>query len=103
MRSPSIWTVTPVDPVVGGREPLPKFEDASYCPELIRLARPQTDLNVFSKIAADAGLAGTHLEDSESPKFDTFTPIQGFLDAFKDGFDYLLCFGLRKARLVDDI
>ncbi|HWW96462.1 MAG TPA: hypothetical protein VNY74_02155 [Edaphobacter sp.] len=43
------------------------------------------DLGTCSRIAADAGFAWLHGEDTEAPQFDAVTRDEGLLHAVKNG------------------
>jgi hypothetical protein len=44
-----------------------------------------------ARIAANAGLAGPHVEYAKTSELDTLTRRQSLLQAFKDGIDRCLC------------
>jgi hypothetical protein len=59
-------------------------------------------LGASARIAADAGLARTDIEDSETPQFDSIALRQSLFHALEDGFHSHFSFGLGNARLVHD-
>src|SRR4051794_1059532 len=71
------------------------------------LAGRNADLCAGARVAADAGLARTHVEDAEAAKFDAVALGERFLHGLEDGLNGHLGFCLGDAGLghhfVDDV
>ena len=66
------------------------------------LAWSDGDLRAGARIAADAGLARSDVEDSKAPQLDAFPSRQRLLQALKDSVDCGLGLVARKAGPLDD-
>src|SRR5579871_604504 len=66
-----------------------------------RLPGRNGDFGARARIAPDAGLAWTHVEDSETTKLDALAAAQRSLHALENGLDGHLGLGFRDAGLVD--
>jgi hypothetical protein len=89
----------------------PEFPDVSVLIDGLQLfARFKThgfagwnaDLGSCARVAADTGLAGTHVEHSEAAQFDAIALGQGLLHALEDGFHGHLSLRFGDARLIHD-
>src|ERR1051326_2248061 len=67
-----------------------------------RFARRNGNFSPSTRIAADACLARTHVENAKSPQFNTIALGQRLLHAFEDSFDGHFRFGFGDSGFVYD-
>jgi hypothetical protein len=61
------------------------------------------DFGSGTRVSADAGFAGTDIEDAEAAQLDTITVGKSLFQAFKYGIDRSFCLIARKTRTLDDV
>ena len=89
---------------MGGRYPRFDRDRLLQCLQLLArlepdcFARRDGDFGSRSRVAADSGLARTHVEDAESPQLDSLALAQRVLHSFENGFDGHFGFRLSNAR-----
>jgi len=66
------------------------------------LARRYAHFSACTRVATDAGLAGTNVEDAEAAQFNAIALRQSLLHTLEDGLDGHFRFGLGDSRLVHD-
>src|SRR5579871_2827218 len=64
-------------------------------------ARRDSDLGAGTRVAADSGLAGSHVENAEATQLDALTLRQCAFHALENRFDGHLGFGFRNPGLTD--
>ncbi len=61
------------------------------------------DFGSGARVAANAGLAGAHIEDAKAAQFNAIAGGEGLLQAFENYVDSCFRFVARQARTFDDV
>lgn len=61
------------------------------------------DFGSGTRVASDAGFAGTDIEDAEAAQLDAIALGKSLFQAFKYGIDRGFCLIARKTRTLDDV